>query len=144
MVNQNNKRGAMKNHRRILVGAAYLGVCAVLAWTTQAMGQGPGDPGHATAAPPPPANIQARPIAADVTVTDAMLRNAGKARWEDMGPPSLRRKLFPDLPVEGRNRLRLLELTGKVQVPYLVDANTGTALYESDDIMRYLERQYGR
>jgi len=72
-----------------------------------------------------------------------LLRNTAKARWEDMGPPSLRRKLFPDLPVEGRNRLRLLERTGRVQVPYLVDANTGTAMYESDDIMRYLERQYG-
>lgn len=72
-----------------------------------------------------------------------LLRNTAKARWEDMGPPSLRRKLFPDLPVEGRNRLRLLELTGRVQVPYLVDDNTGTALYESDDIIAYLERQYG-
>lgn len=72
-----------------------------------------------------------------------LLRNTAKARWEDMGPPSLRRKLFPDLPVEGRNRLRLLELTGRVQVPYLVDANTGTAMYESDDIIRYLKRQYG-
>ena len=72
-----------------------------------------------------------------------LLRNTAKARWEDMGPPSLRRKLFPALPVEGRNRLRLLELTGRVQVPYLVDANTGTAMYESDDIIRYLNRQYG-
>ena len=72
-----------------------------------------------------------------------LLRNTAKARWEDMGPPSLRRKLFPELPVEGRNRLRLLELTGRVQVPYLVDANTGTAMYESDDIIRYLEQQYG-
>ena len=71
-----------------------------------------------------------------------LLRNTAKARWEDMGPPSLRRKLFPELPVEGRNRLRLLELTGRVQVPYLVDVNTGTAMYESDDIIRYLKRQY--
>jgi glutathione S-transferase len=72
-----------------------------------------------------------------------LLRNTAKARWEDMGPPGLRRRFFPDLPVEGRNRLRLLQLTGRVQVPYLVDANTGTAMYESDDIIRYLERQYG-
>ena len=72
-----------------------------------------------------------------------LLRNTAKARWEDMGPPSLRRSLFPKLPVEGRNRLRLLELTGKVQVPYLVDANTRTAMYESDDIIRYLQQHYG-
>lgn len=72
-----------------------------------------------------------------------LLRNTAKARWEDMGPPGLRRTLFPDLPVEGRNRLRLLQLTGRVQVPYLVDPNSGTAMYESDDIIRYLQRRYG-
>lgn len=31
---------------------------------------------------------------------------------------------------------------GKMQVPYLVDANTGTALFESADIVRYLEATY--
>ena len=40
---------------------------------------------------------------------------------QDMGPPALRRRLFPDLPVKGRNRQRLLALAGRVQVPYLVD-----------------------
>jgi len=72
-----------------------------------------------------------------------LLRNTGKARWEDMGPPSVRRILFPDTPVEGRNRLRLLELAGRVQVPYLVDPNTGKAMFESADIIRYLESTYG-
>jgi glutathione S-transferase len=28
-------------------------------------------------------------------------------------------------------------------LPYLVDPNTGTAMYESADIVRYLEREYG-
>jgi glutathione S-transferase len=32
---------------------------------------------------------------------------------------------------------------GKQQFPYLVDPNTGTALYESDDIIRYLFERYG-
>ncbi|MCS6912532.1 MAG: glutathione S-transferase N-terminal domain-containing protein [Myxococcales bacterium] len=32
---------------------------------------------------------------------------------------------------------------GRVQVPYLVDENTGTALYESEDIVSYLQRTYG-
>ena len=32
---------------------------------------------------------------------------------------------------------------GKAQFPYLVDPNTGVALYESDDIIRYLAREYG-
>ncbi len=34
-------------------------------------------------------------------------------------------------------------LAGKVQVPYLVDPNTGEALFESDDIVAYLYDRYG-
>ena len=71
------------------------------------------------------------------------LRNTGKARWEDMGPPQIRARFFPELPVSGRNRLRLLERTGRVQVPYLIDPNTGAEMYESADICRYLEQTYG-
>ena len=32
---------------------------------------------------------------------------------------------------------------GKAQFPYLVDPNTGTEMYESDDIVRYLFQHYG-
>jgi glutathione S-transferase len=32
---------------------------------------------------------------------------------------------------------------GKQQFPYLVDPNTGTEMYESDDIVRYLFERYG-
>jgi glutathione S-transferase len=32
---------------------------------------------------------------------------------------------------------------GKAQFPYLVDPNTGVAMYESDDIVRYLAAEYG-
>ncbi|GAC1624530.1 MAG: glutathione S-transferase N-terminal domain-containing protein [Nevskia sp.] len=71
-----------------------------------------------------------------------LLRSMAKARWEDVGPPWIRAKYFPDLPVEGRNRLRLLELAGRVQVPYLVDPNTGVALFESAAILRYLDETY--
>lgn len=72
-----------------------------------------------------------------------LLRNFAKSRWEDMGPPSVRKNFFPDLPISGRNRLRMRELTGRSQVPYLIDPNTRTALYESADIIRYLESTYG-
>ena len=41
------------------------------------------------------------------------------------------------------NRDRLRELGGKMQVPYLIDPNTGTAMYESADIIRYLDETYG-
>ena len=56
----------------------------------------------------------------------------------------LRATLFPALPVEGRNRMELLRRAGKVQVPYLVDPNTGTELFESDAIRDYLVATYAR
>ena len=71
-----------------------------------------------------------------------VLRSTGKSLWQDMGPPGIRRALFPDLPVTGRNRLELLRRAGRVQVPYLDDPNTGAALFESTDIIDYLERSY--
>jgi glutathione S-transferase len=48
------------------------------------------------------------------------------------------------LPVEGRNRAELLKRAGKVQVPYLVDPNTGTAMFESDAIREYLLATYAK
>ncbi len=71
-----------------------------------------------------------------------VLRNAGKARWADMGPPWLREKIWRT-PVEGRNRTKLLERAGRVQFPYLIDPNTGVDLFESTKIIAYLERKYG-
>jgi glutathione S-transferase len=73
-----------------------------------------------------------------------LLRSTGKARWQDLGPPGLRATLFPDLPVAGRNRIALLARAGKVQVPYLEDPNTGTAMFESSAIRTYLLDMYGR
>jgi glutathione S-transferase len=46
----------------------------------------------------------------------------------------------------GRNSPRrpaFLARTGKIMVPYLEDPNTGTRMFESRDIVRYLERTYG-
>lgn len=40
-------------------------------------------------------------------------------------------------------REKLVELAGKMQVPYLVDPNTGTQMFESADINAYLDRTYG-
>ena len=45
----------------------------------------------------------------------------------------------------GRNSARRAEFearTGKMMVPYLEDANTGTAMFESRDIVKYLEKTY--
>jgi glutathione S-transferase len=41
------------------------------------------------------------------------------------------------------HRQHLKRRGGKVQVPYLVDPNTGTELYESEDIIAYLNHTYG-
>jgi len=73
-----------------------------------------------------------------------LLRSMGKAGWQDLGPPAIRATLFPDLPVTGRMRKELLERAGKVQVPYLVDPNTGTEMFESDAIREYLTETYGK
>jgi glutathione S-transferase len=73
-----------------------------------------------------------------------LLRSTGKAQWQDLGPPALRATLFPKLPVTGRTRTELLRRAGKVQVPYLVDPNTGTALFESDAIKAYLLATYAK
>lgn len=71
-----------------------------------------------------------------------LLRNTGKARMSDMGPPSFRDKLFKGPKDTSRNRKLLLERTGQVQVPYLIDPNTGTEMYESAAIVKYLDRTY--
>lgn len=42
-----------------------------------------------------------------------------------------------------RFRPKVKKEGGKAQFPYLVDPNTGTAMYESDDIIDYLYRTYG-
>ncbi len=40
-------------------------------------------------------------------------------------------------------RAELVARGGKMMVPYLIDPNTGTEMYESDDIVAYLESTYG-
>lgn len=71
-----------------------------------------------------------------------LLRNTGKGAWSDMGPPSFRDRLFKADKATNRNRAWLAEHTGRVQVPYLIDPNTDTAMYESAEIIAYLNRTY--
>jgi len=52
--------------------------------------------------------------------------------------------LFYPCPKNGPNyRMKAMELGGKQQFPYLVDPNSGVAMYESDDIIKYLFNTYG-
>lgn len=71
-----------------------------------------------------------------------ILRNTGKGHWKDLGTAPVRDKLWKAPKGTSRNRRWLDENTGKVQVPYLIDVNTGTAMYESADIIRYLRATY--
>lgn len=41
------------------------------------------------------------------------------------------------------SRSAFIERSGKMQVPYLVDPNTGTEMFESAEIVAYLHRTYG-
>jgi len=72
-----------------------------------------------------------------------VLRNTGKGRWTDMGPASVRDRWHQAPKDTGRNRKVLAERTGQVQVPYLIDPNTGIEMFESAEILRYLETTYG-
>jgi glutathione S-transferase len=71
-----------------------------------------------------------------------LLRNTGKGRWTDWGPPLLRDRVYKAPKDTGRNRKLLAERTGRVQLPYLVDPNTGEEMYESAAIIAYLEDTY--
>lgn len=70
------------------------------------------------------------------------LHNIGKERWQDMGPAIMRLKPGKYEPISGGKRDLLLAKNGQVQVPYLVDPNTGISLYESKDILAYLNKTY--
>ncbi|XP_022766096.1 uncharacterized protein LOC111310980 [Durio zibethinus] len=52
--------------------------------------------------------------------------------------------LFYPCPKNGPNfRPKVAQMGGKEQFPYMVDPNTGVAMYESDEIIKYLVRKYG-
>ncbi|KAF7147686.1 hypothetical protein RHSIM_Rhsim03G0074800 [Rhododendron simsii] len=52
--------------------------------------------------------------------------------------------LFYPCPRNGPNfRPKVGQMGGKQQFPYMVDPNTGVAMYESDDIIKYLVGKYG-
>jgi len=88
-----------------------------------------------------PYSRRAREVLCELEIA-YVLRNTGKSVNADRGPPWIREKFFPDAPVEGRNRKEMKAATGKMQVPYLIDPNTETALFESADIEAYLRRTY--
>lgn len=73
-----------------------------------------------------------------------LMKSFGKEQLADWGPPNLRLTLKPWKPKPGGLRESMLAQTGKAQVPYLVDPNTGEALFESVRILEYLDHEYAR
>ena len=73
-----------------------------------------------------------------------VLHNIGKEQFADMGPAVRRVQPGPYKPRPGGRREKVLAELGRVQVPYLVDPNTGVKLYESAEIIDYLEQQYAQ
>ncbi|SFN61652.1 glutathione S-transferase N-terminal domain-containing protein [Marinobacter pelagius] len=71
------------------------------------------------------------------------LHNLGKEHWTEIGPAKQRIKPGKYQPLPGGKRDDFFRQHGRVQVPYLEDPNTGTSMFESARILKYLEEQYG-
>jgi glutathione S-transferase len=71
-----------------------------------------------------------------------LLVNLGKQQKSDMGPANFRFTLKPYKPLPNSKRDAFFKEHGNVQVPYLIDPNTGSSLFESADIINYLKSTY--
>lgn len=70
------------------------------------------------------------------------LVNLSKQQLADLGP-SVRRLHFGEYkPLPGTKREAFLSQHGRVQVPFLVDPNTDTEMFESLNILKYLDDRY--
>ncbi len=73
-----------------------------------------------------------------------VLINIGKQQRADVGPSNFRLHLGPYKPLPDTKRSEFFARHGNVQVPYLIDPNTGVDMFESADIAAYLDRTYRR
>ncbi|MFD2230933.1 glutathione S-transferase N-terminal domain-containing protein [Alkalimarinus sediminis] len=71
-----------------------------------------------------------------------LLVTLGKQQKSDMGPANFRFTLKPYQPIANSKRDAFFKAHGNVQVPYLIDPNTGISLFESADIIKYLNDTY--
>lgn len=76
-----------------------------------------------------------------------IFHNVAKERWQDQGLAALRLKPGQYVPLSGGKREKVVSIMGRktkdIQVPYLEDPNTGVQLFESEDIVKYIQKQYG-
>jgi glutathione S-transferase len=71
-----------------------------------------------------------------------IVRNCGRSAPQDWMPPRLRERLNIEAQSTLPNRVTLQEKEGRTAIPYLYDPNSGTGLFESDEICHYLQSQY--
>jgi glutathione S-transferase len=71
-----------------------------------------------------------------------VLRNCGRTELGEWLLPVLRNTFKVQPNSELKNRQALQEMTGQMSIPYLIDPNTDTAMFESADIIAYLEVSY--
>jgi glutathione S-transferase len=77
--------------------------------------------------------------------TTYIVRNVGKSpgAYADFFPPILRHnKMKTYLPATD-NRRKLIARSGKMMVPFIIDPNTGTEMFQTKDIQDYLRATYG-
>jgi len=74
-----------------------------------------------------------------------LLHNCGKTPGShaDYLPPEYRAKYVHDYMPGTENRRKFLERAGRIMMPYIVDPNTGTAMFETRQIRDYLRKTYG-
>lgn len=70
------------------------------------------------------------------------VHNLGKEEVGEMGPARRRLRPGPYVPRRDGKRAEFYARHQHVQVPYLEDPNTGAKLFESADIVDYLEKTY--
>jgi glutathione S-transferase len=75
-----------------------------------------------------------------------LLHNVGKSpgKMVEYLPPIMRENKVKGYEPETENRRKLVERGGHMMVPYLVDPNTNTEMFESAAIVDYLDRTYAR
>lgn len=71
-----------------------------------------------------------------------LLRQSGRNQQSDWLLPFMRNKLGMQYNPSQRNRAALIKKAGRVAMPYLIDPNTNTELFDSGIILDYLDDAY--
>ena len=72
-----------------------------------------------------------------------IVRNCGRTQLQEWILPPIRERLNIRTDSELGNRQVLQDTEGRVSIPYLYDPNTERGLFESADILEYLQQTYG-